>query len=770
VIDKSSCVRSLPANHRCCVDILATSYNIAQEVRLNFPGAPGANNFIRRLVGGRLIRKRRLALSTFLCLGVAGVAVAQSSDEDDAFSLSLEELSNISVRSIDFFESSLTRSPNNVTLITHDDLGRFPIRTIEELIQYTVPGATMIRHGINGPNFSSRGVFRGGSTKGLVMWDGRRLNTRHGEGFQMGFFSQLYGDLEQVEVVLGPGSVVHGNNAFHGFVNFVPKSGIDHLGQDLRLRLGTTDKSIRLENGFGHRYGEEKHIYVYGGFYQADGFEFDNSFGGEFRKDKIYDYEPSYKFSANWLHDQLRVTGFYERVIADPNTLFNNGNGDLSLLAATDKLAAQARYSIEINDHEEIELSPSMTYIDQSIFRLPRFDETAPIRENGSSEAGYEFRATLQTDRWDGQKISVGFINNWRDLRTQRQFFSADANEDPNYADGDWQEFALFAEDNIQITDKLNASVGVRYDRTDYGEFEGQSGGQQLTFAPKNLSNLSPRVQLGYEATENHIFKFAFQEGFHYPTLAAYPRLEALNRYLESIGEERLRELEADTVESIEIGYSGRFPDNKLNFDITLYHNEYKDPVEFRNLKNEPFFFDESFINLIPDNFSEVVFNTGGSYTTVGGEMGIKWQPLPSLRTSLSYSYAVPGRVSERRNDITNFANLNRTEWLTYPKHQLKSAIQYHKDKWTLSVLGLFQSGVEKRRENTEPELLADNHVRVNTNLEYRIRKDWTLSFMVRNLFGNNTPPSNVNSQSFFGNLGADERTYHLGVRWKPRK
>jgi len=749
---------------------------------------PAANDFIRQMTGGQLTSgrvsrdrltgkatrkvarkvtlKKGLALSAMLWIGVAGPAVAQSSDDDDAFSLSLEELSNISVRSIDFFESSLTRSPNNVTLITHDDLGRFPIRTMEELIQYTVPGATMIRHGINGPNFSSRGVFRGGSTKGLVMWDGRRLNTRHGEGYQMGFFSQLFGDLEQVEVVLGPGSVVHGNNAFHGFVNFVPKSGIDHLGQDLRLRLGTTDKSVRLENGFGHRYGEEKHFYLYGGFYQADGFKFDNGYGfneSEYPKGVVYDYEPSYKFSANWLHDQLRVTGLYERVIADPNTLL----GFTRLLTATDKLAAQARYSIEINDHEEIELSPSLTYIDQSIFR---FDDSAPDRENGSSEAGYEFRATLQTDRWDRQKISVGFINNWRDLRTQRQFFSADATEDPNYADGDWQEHALFAEDNIQVTDKLNASVGVRYDRTDYGEFEGQSGGQQLTFTPKNLSNLSPRVQLGYEATENHIFKFAFQEGFHYPTLAAYPRLEALNRYLDSIGEERLRELEPDTVSSFEIGYSGRFPDNKLNFDITLYHNEYKDPVEFRNLKNEPFFFDESFVDLIPANFSEVVFNTGGSFTTVGGEMGIKWQPLPSLRTSLSYSYAVPGRVSERRNDITNFANLNRTEWLTYPKHQLKSAIQYHKDKWTLSVLGLFQSGVEKRRENIEPEPLADNHVRVNTNLEYRIRKDWTLSFMVRNLFGNNTPPSNVNSQSFFGNLGADERTYHLGVRWKPRK
>lgn len=690
--------------------------------------------------------------------------------KDDAFSLSLEELSNISVRSIDFFESSLTRSPNNITLLTHEDLVHFPVRTIDELIQFTVPGAAMIRHGLNGPNFSSRGVFRGGSTKGLVMWDGRRLNTRHGEGFQMGFYSQLFGDLEQVEVVLGPGSVVHGNNAFHGFVNFVPKSGVDHPGNDLRVRLGTTDKSIRLENGFGHRYGEEKHFYVYGGYYQADGFLFDNSFGGEFGRDNAYGYEPSYKFSANWLHEQLRVTGFYERVISDPNTLFNDNPDSTRFLAATDKLAVQARYSFDLGDFEEIEISPSATIIDQSVFRIPRFDDTLDAREDGSSEAGYELRATLQTERWDRQKITFGIINNWRDLRSRRQYFSADAIEDPNFADGKFQEQAVFVEDNIQISDKFNASIGARYDQTDYGSFEGQSGGEQLTFRPNDLSNLSPRVQLGYQPSDSHIFKLSYQEGFHYPTLSAYPRLEALNRYLDSIGEQRLNELEPDTVNSFEIGYSGRFPENRLNFDLTLYHNEYVNPVEFRNLKTEPFFLPESVINQIPDNLAPVVFNIGGSYTSVGGEMGIKWQPLPSLRTSLSYSYSVPGRLSELSNDVTNFANTSRDEWLIFPKHQLKSVIEYQSDKWTYSVLGLYHSGVDKRREEPGLESLSEDYVRVNTNIEYRFRKDWTASFMVRNLFGNNKPPTNVTSLGYFGTLGEDERTFHLGVRWRPSR
>lgn len=691
------------------------------------------------------------------------------SGDDDAFSLSLEELSNISVQSIDFFESSLTRSPNNVTLVTHDDLSRFPVRTIEELIQFTVPGAAMIRHGINGPNFSSRGVFRGGSTKGLVMWDGRRLNTRHGEGFQMGFYSQLFGDLEQVEVVLGPGSVVHGNNAFHGFVNFVPKSGDNHTGNDLRLRLGTTDRSVRIENGFGHQYGEEKHFYVYGGFYQADGFLFDNSFGGEFPVDYVYDYDPSYKISANWLHEQLRVTGFYERLNVNPNTLFGGGDNKL-FRAATDKLALQARYSIDLSDFEELEISPSATIIDQGTFRIPRFDETLSEREDGSSEAGYELRATLQTERWDRQKITFGLINNWRDIRSKRQYFSADAEDDANFADGKFQEQAIFLEDNIQVSDKFNASLGVRYDQTDYDSFEGQSGGQQLSFSPKNLSKVSPRIQLGYEASDSHTFKFAYQEGFHYPTLSAYPRLEALNRYLDSIGEQRLNELDADTVNSFEIGYSGRFPDNHLNFDFTLYHNEYVNPVEFRNLKSEPFFLPESVIDQIPDNLAPVVFNIGGSYTTVGGEMGLKWQPLPSLRTSLSYSYSVPGRLSERSNDITNFANESRDEWLIFPKHQIKTAVEYHNDKWTYSLLGLYQSGVDKQREVPESEAFTDAYVRFNSNVDYQFKKDWTLSFMVRNLFGNNNPPTNVTSLNYFGTLGSDERTFHLGLRWKPNK
>jgi len=237
--------------------------------------------------------------------------------------------------------------------------------------------------------------------------------------------------------------------------------------------------------------------------------------------------------------------------------------------------------------------------IDQSIFRIQEFDERTSETEEGSSELGYELRATLQTERWDRQKITFGLINNWRNLRSKRQFFSADATEDANFADGSFQEQAVFIEDNIQVSEKINASVGARYDQTDYGSFEGQSGGQRLTFSPNNLSNLSPRVQLGFRASDNHTFKFAYQEGFHYPTLSAYPRLEALNRFLDTIGEQRLSELEADTVNSFEIGYSGKFPDNRLNFDLSLYHNEYVNPIGFRNLKDEPFFLPESVIDQI---------------------------------------------------------------------------------------------------------------------------------------------------------------------------
>jgi outer membrane receptor protein involved in Fe transport len=175
----------------------------------------------------------------------AGPAHAESGDGDaDSPSAgSLSEFVDFDLRTLLSLEvegaarrpQARLEAPQAVYVLTRDDIRESGATNLAELLRQ-VPGvfvvqssATTFTVGIRGVNASTQLINRGM----LVLVDGRQTLER-GFGIQPWWSLGVeLSDIERVEVVRGPGSVVYGSNALTGVINIVTRSPLDAEGVDL---------------------------------------------------------------------------------------------------------------------------------------------------------------------------------------------------------------------------------------------------------------------------------------------------------------------------------------------------------------------------------------------------------------------------------------------------------------------------------------------------------------------------------------------------------
>ena len=111
----------------------------------------------------------------------------------------------------------------NVTIITEDDIAKFPGKSLSELLG-SVPGI----YGIQPTNKKHQQVDMGGfgeesASNVLFLVDGRRLNSPDLSGADL---SQIdLNSVDHIEIIHGSATVLYGDNAVGGVVNIITKKG-----------------------------------------------------------------------------------------------------------------------------------------------------------------------------------------------------------------------------------------------------------------------------------------------------------------------------------------------------------------------------------------------------------------------------------------------------------------------------------------------------------------------------------------------------------------
>ena len=189
-----------------------------------------------------------------LCCVVASPATAQqlaSADQQpDLSNLSIEQLAQIKVTSASKQAEPLSSAPAALYVITSQDIEDSGATSLPEALRLApnlnVQQVTASQYAIAARGFN--GLQAG--NKLLVLIDGRSIYTPLADNVIWELHQPLLEDIQQIEVISGPGGTLYGPNAVNGVVNITTKSAVDTIGALLRGTAGADERTAAARYGF----------------------------------------------------------------------------------------------------------------------------------------------------------------------------------------------------------------------------------------------------------------------------------------------------------------------------------------------------------------------------------------------------------------------------------------------------------------------------------------------------------------------------------------
>jgi len=372
--------------------------------------------------------------------------------------------------------------PGIVTVLEGDELEALGIETVWEALRM-VPGVEPVRDAVGNPSVVVRGIdfpFNSGNVRVLI--DSIPLN-RESSGINGAVLDMPIEQVERVEVIRGPGSVVYGEFAFMGIVNVVTRK------QGNRLHV---------------RGDSEEH------------------WSGSARLGARPDAALQWSLAAaGWTSDQADVP---EGKAADENRGFGSGS------VAYGGLSASAQYVRRNADGRAPEAAPPP----ETTAPVLSFEqESWAIETRYERDLGKDLRGKVRLGRlhdrlagfpseFESHLTRAGADLHWTgwarhsfllsaelsSLGIERGYHApasrnADGQPRPplEIADISRHVVAVTLQDRIDLAEPLSATAGVRWDHYD------------------DIGNrITPRLALVWRASEHHILKAQYAEGFRPPT------------------------------------------------------------------------------------------------------------------------------------------------------------------------------------------------------------------------------------------------------------
>ncbi len=207
-----------------------------------------------------------------LALAEAAADPQSDPDFDNPYAdMDLAQLMAVQVTSVAGTEQDWFRTPAAVHVITREDVRRSGHQLLPEVLRLA-PGVTVGRFDARQWGISIRGFETLFANKLLVRIDGRTVYDPMFGGTLWDVQDVLLEDLDQIEVVRGPGATLWGANAVNGVINVTTRSAKDTQGGYVTGIYGTDFEPI-VAARYGGRLGESTWFRVWGKYLQHDAFD-----------------------------------------------------------------------------------------------------------------------------------------------------------------------------------------------------------------------------------------------------------------------------------------------------------------------------------------------------------------------------------------------------------------------------------------------------------------------------------------------------------------
>ncbi len=700
---------------------------------------------------------------------------AEHADDDDSiFNKTLEELMGYKIRGgASFFEIELEKNPGFSQTFSADDLAVSPIRTFGDLIELKSPTFSPGGSPREGLQIGGRGITSENSWRTLLLIDGHNVNHRVHFGMLESVNTPVLGDIKRLEVITGPGAIVHGSGAFDGFINVIPRNGTEDAGLSASYEYGIEEELHKVEAGYGLSYGDDRDVYLHAAYFTAQGFEADDEWGyedsaanqawaaqlgnfdtrGMIRTARPFRFEgDNYRLATYWNHDNLKTHVIFGRTAQDMFSFNEQG------YVHSQYLLAQAKYLWELNDTDSLETILASEFFDEyyewSASTLPAF---ALGDKSGGNEQGVEGKLIYRSERIDGHRIAAGGVAAHREMDSLEQFFRTDDLIGPgNDATGEYLSLGLFAEDFIELTDELSVYGGVRYDRVFQSTYQSHNTAGGVTpepFTPDDLDHWSPRVGLVYKLGPNDTVKTSYQMGFRFPEPAMHGWHSLFDTVLAEGGYAPLPEFEAETLHSLELNYIKKFPRQRLALFLNLFHNTYRDRLTWIWFQR-----DSGYVQ--PEGWDHVVDTVGwvGSYANImgreyiyGGEIVAAYGITDDLFLNAGYE----------------ILEIDNRDVVRYPNQQIKLNLkaEFLSDRLVCDAYYVATPGGIDNDAGVQHPIYDESRALIDAAISYRVNENVRLKLVGKNLLEDDVPPPTFNMDSpQSGHIGRDARRVYLSL------
>jgi outer membrane receptor for ferrienterochelin and colicins len=415
--------------------------------------------------------------------------------------------------------------PGIVTVLHGDEMASMGARTVWDALSM-VPGIEAVRDPAGVPSLVVRGIqfpFNSGNVKVLI---DSMPATRDNAGINSIVLDLPIQLVERIEVIRGPGSVVYGDFAYMGLVHIITRK----TGHGFHARL---EEAGGLSGGF------------FGGGRTASGWEYALSAAGSAGGSADVPARREVDDGRGFGFGSLRYRGFSiaasvaTREVEDLSPTLPPVDGQqthtvLDIRYAFD-LSRAARAEVRLNDRI-------------SRFRSGTSDLDGDVIEgglgltwNGAARQSWLLDASFTRSNIDRAVFRTPSPQPMPGAPPPPVGFTVD--------DEKLAFVSVMAQNTIEASSKVALTVGGRLDR--YGDVD---------------TRVTPRASLVYRASDRHIVKFQYAEGFRAPNF-----FELYSRGF------RQTALNFEVNRTIELNYVHRRPETVVR--LTAYHSQLADLI-----------------------------------------------------------------------------------------------------------------------------------------------------------------------------------------------
>ena len=450
-------------------------------------------------------------------------------------------------------------APTSVAVISADELERRNVTNLKEALPFAQGVTFNAGHmDIRG----SSGIARGVGSRVLMLLDGHRVLGGVGSDIDFGVLPLL--DIERIEIVKGPHSTLWGTNAMGGVVNVITRAPPGGQRTVVRGYYGVFDTPGELD------FSEER--------LNMDGIELQHSRrigGNDLTLSVAREGSDGFRQNGAMGRWRLRFKTVFGPESATPWEVFASWKRQEAEEFFT-WLSADRRLEVDpaaLGDYKrDADLVVGLTAIPLLTSRLklqirPQLQHVRSqnyFHDNADFHRSTRYGTDAQLSVFSGGRHALTVGGDGAYTTVASNFLS------PTPAVTD---LALFAQDEIELSDRMRASVGVRLDS------------HRTSFVEDDLT-LSPKIGLVYQPGERVSLRTSFSRGYRAPSVSEQFTSTTVFgfRVIPNL------EIRGESAWAGEVGATAS-PHDRIWLDAGLFWSEYAGLIEVGAAPNQYFTF-----------------------------------------------------------------------------------------------------------------------------------------------------------------------------------